>query len=94
MPFFLTPSQANDHSAMIPKHPAKGKEWDEAGEPIDVRKPFDFCHAVIVTEFRASATRTFTLFFRGICASKGKNHPLKNPKSQTNKNQCLFSRAA
>ena len=63
---------------MIPKHPSKKGERDKAGEAIDVRKTFDFCHADIVTEFRSSAISIFSGFFQGIRAMKGEIHPLNS----------------
>ena len=67
---------------MVPKYPLEGGEGDKAGEAIDVEQAFDYCHADIVTEFRASAIAISPGFFQGIRAPQGKNHPLKNAKSQ------------
>jgi hypothetical protein len=78
----LTPSQADDDGAMIPKFPSEGGKRDEAGEAVDVEQALDVCHADIVTEFRSGAISIFSGFFQGIRAPQGKNHPLKNAKSQ------------
>jgi hypothetical protein len=78
----LTPSQADDDGAMIPKYPSEGGKRDEAGEAVDVEQALDFCHADIVTEFRESAITISSGFFQEIRASVGENHPLKNAKSQ------------
>jgi hypothetical protein len=74
----LTPSQADDDGAMIPKYPSEGGERDETGEAVDVEQALDFCHADIVTEFRDGAISIFSGFFQGIRALTGENHPLKN----------------
>jgi hypothetical protein len=58
----LTPSQANDDGAMIPKYPSERGQRHKAGEAIDVQQAFAFCHADIVTEFRGSAISIFRIF--------------------------------
>jgi hypothetical protein len=78
----LTPTQADNDGAMIPKYPSKGGEWDETREAIDVRKTFDFCHADIVTEFRCIAITIFPGISQGIRGLTGEKYPLKNAKSQ------------
>jgi hypothetical protein len=74
----LTPSQADDDGAMIPKFPSEGGKRDEAGEAVDVEQALDFCHADIVTEFRKSAISIFSGFSQGIRALMDENHPLKS----------------
>jgi hypothetical protein len=78
----LTPSQANDDGAMIPKYPSERGKRDKAGEAIDVQQALACCHADIVTEFRGSAISIFPVFFQGIRALIGEFHPLKSAKSQ------------
>jgi hypothetical protein len=78
----LTPTQAHDDGAMIPKYPPEGGERDETREAIDVEQALDFCHADIVTEFPSGAISICYGFFQGIRALKDENHPLKNAKSQ------------
>jgi hypothetical protein len=77
----LTPTQANNHGAMIPKYPLEKGKRDETGEAVDVRKTFNFCHANIVTEIRVSASSIFSGFFQVIRALKSKNYPLKSTMS-------------
>jgi hypothetical protein len=74
----LTPTQAHDDGAMIPKYPSEGVERDETREAIDVQQALDFCHADIVTGFRESAITIFSGFFQGIRALLDEIHPLNS----------------
>jgi hypothetical protein len=70
---------------MIPKYPPEGGKGDEAREAIDVQQTFDFCHADIVTEFRAKAIGVSPEVFQGIRVLNGKIYPLKSAKSRKRK---------